>query len=358
MSKAYRQRAVLLSLLCVVLGSLAAYGRGLDGTLDLIRLPISTVPVIVKAGEHFDLTIASSAPVEEMRVALYQGPNQKVVFTHAATETPLQPKEGSLTVQIAVPPDTVPGLYSLSARVNPGGRNDTSERAVKVVGDWPASYRFAHVTDVHIGRAEPPLRDEVFRRTASEINKLGVDFVLLTGDLTDNGTPEQFRRFLEILDHFDAPTFAVPGNHDRGGATASGGDDIYGRYCGPGSYAFDFGTHRYLGLDTRWQGEFLVPPGQRAWLEAQLARPQPSCGVAFSHRISDSEYPYFEEQLPPKNYRLFLYGHTHRDGIKWIGPRRLILLNTSQALNGTYDVVKIEADAVVAIDHVHRVSND
>lgn len=358
MSKAYRQQAVLLSLLCVVVGSLAAYGRGLDGTLDLIRLPSSTVPVIVKAGEHFDLTIASSASVAAMRVALYQGPDQKVVFTHAATEPPMQPKEGLLTVQITVPPDTAPGVYGLSARVNPGRRNDTSERAVKVVGDWPASYRFAHVTDVHIGRADPPLRDEVFRRTAAEINRLGVDFVLLTGDLTDNGTPEQFRRFVEILDNFDAPTFAVPGNHDRGGGAAPGGDDIYGRYCGPGNFAFDFGTHRYLGLDTSWQEEFLIPPGQRAWLEAQLERPQPSFGAVFSHRISASEYPYFQEQLPARNYRLFLYGHTHNDGIKWIGPKRLILLNTSQELNGTYDVMKIEADAVVVIDHVHRASND
>jgi len=353
------RRLTIAWLLLVVVACFAASARNLDGTLGLINRPISTVPAIVKAGDSFDVTVSGSEAVEEMRVALYQGPKQTPVFTHPREKPPLQPKEGLLTIQAAVPKETPPGLYSLSVRLNPGRKTDTAERAVKVLAEWPQSYSFAHVTDVHIGRQDPPFRDEVFKRTASEINRLAVDFILITGDITDNGTPDEYRRFIALLDSFDAPTFVTAGNHDRGeGAQFGAPGSIYERYCAPGNYAFDLGSHRYLCLDTRWEYEFLVFPAHRAWLEAQLNRPNPSLGVAFSHRISDQEYPYFQEQLPAHNYGLFVYGHTHDDGIQWIGPKRLMLLNTSQELLGTYNVVKISGDQVAAIDHHHRACAD
>ena len=353
------RRCVPFCLLLLVLASLDASARNLDGTLGLILRPISTVPTMVKAGGNFEVAVAADQPLEELRVALYQGPNETVVLAHSRQQPPLQPKEGTIAVQAAVPAGTAPGLYHLSVRADPGRRRDTAERAVKVVGEWPESYSFAHVTDVHIGREDPPLRDEVFKRTASEVNRLGVDFVIITGDLTDRGTPEQYRRFLELLDSFEAPTFVAPGNHDRGeGGQFGAASNIYERYCGPGNYAFDLGRHRYLCLDTRWQDEFRILPAYSAWLDAQLQRPNPSLGIVFSHRISEAEYPYYQDQLPAHNYWLYVYGHTHRDGIKWVGPKRLVLLNTSQELVGTFDVVKIAGDQVAGIDHFHRASAD
>jgi len=341
------------------LTSLGASARNLDGTLGLIVRPISTVPTIVRAGDGFEVTIRADRPVEEMRVLLYQGSDATMLVAHSRQEPPLEPKEGLVTVPVTVAGTVRPGLYNLYVRADPGGRSDTAERAVKVVAEWPDRYSFAHVTDVHIGRQDPPLRDQVFRRTASEINRLGVDFVLITGDLTDQGTPEQYRLFLQLLDHFDVPTFVTPGNHDRGENARFGApDNIYERYCGPGNYAFDFGRHRYLCLDTRWEDEFLVFPAYRAWLEAQLQRSDPALGVVFSHRISDAEYPYYEEQLPAHNYRLYMYGHTHDDGIEWIGPRRLMLVNTSQELLSTYSVWTIAGDDAVAMRHYHRAASD
>jgi len=339
--------------------SLAASARNLDGTLGLIMRPVSTVPTIVKAGDAFELTIRADQPIQEMRVLMYRGPEVTPVLTHTREQPALEPKDGAVTVRVTAPATMQPALYNLYLRADPGRRSDTAERAVKVVGEWPDTYSFAHVTDVHIGREDPPLRDQVFRRTASEINRLGVDFVLITGDLTDQGTPEQYRTFLQLLDHFDAPTFVTPGNHDRGeNAQFGGADNIYERYCGPANYAFDFGRHRYLSLDTRWQDEFLVFPAYHAWLEAQLQRPDPALGCVFSHRIADAEYPYYEEQLPAHNYRAYVYGHTHDDVIDWIGPRRLMLINTSEEMRSTYSVVTAANDQVVSIRHYHRPSSD
>jgi hypothetical protein len=339
--------------------SLVACARNLDGTLGLIMRPVSTVPAIVKVGDSFEVVLRADRPVEELRVMLYRGPEATPVVTHTRQQPPLEPKDGLIAVRAATSATMQPGLYNLYLRADPGRRSDTAERAVKVVGEWPETYSFAQVTDVHIGRDDPPLRDQVFRRTASEINRLGVDFVVLTGDLTDQATPEQYRTFLHLLDHFEAPTFVTPGNHDRGEKDQFGAaDNIYERYCGPANYAFDFGRHRYLGLDTRWQDEFLVFPTYRAWLETQLQRPDPAFGLVFSHRIAAAEYAYYQEQLPAHNYRVYMYGHTHRDVIQWIGPQRLMLVNTSEELLSSYDVLTVSGDQVVSIRHYHRPASD
>ena len=357
MTRCLARSRLSFCVLILVVACCAVSARNLDGTLGLIARPISTVPTIVKAGDAFEVTIRADQPVEEMRVVLYRGPDQTIIFTQTQQQSPLAPKDGVVAVMATVPATVQPGLYNLLVAARPQRKFDTAERAVKVVAAWPDTYSIAHVTDVHIGRQDPPFRDQVFLRTASEINRLGLDFVLITGDLTDQGTPEQYRLFLQLLDHFEVPTFVTPGNHDRGPDAAFGKPDpIYERYCGPANYAFDFGGHRYLGLDTRWSDEFLVYPAYRAWLEAQLQRPDPALGVAFSHRISDAEYPVYEQQLPAHHYRMYMYGHTHDDAIDWIGPHRLLLVNTSQEVMSTYDVLRIAADQVVQIRHFHRPS--
>jgi predicted phosphodiesterase len=357
MTRCHSRLRVFLCVLLLAATCLAASARNLDGTLGLIMRPISTVPTIVKAGEAFDLAIRADQPVQDMRVLMYLGPQMTPLLSHTREQPPLEPKDGVVTVQVTVPNTVQPALYNLYVRADPPRRGDTAERAVKVISQWPDTYSFAHVTDVHIGRQDPPFRDQVFKRTASEINRLGVDFVLLTGDLTDQGTPEQYRLFLQLLDNFDVPTYTTPGNHDRGeNAGFDKPNPIYERYCGPANYTFDFGRHRYVSLDTRWEDEFLVFPTYRAWLEAQLQRSNPALGVAFSHRISDAELPFYEEQLPAHNYKMYVYGHTHDDVIDWVGARRLMLVNTSQELMSTYNVLRISADDVVQIRHFHRPS--
>lgn len=44
-----------------------------------------------------------------------------------------------------------------------------------------------------------------------------IDAVLVTGDLTDRGTPAEFNRFLDLIEELPAPVLAIPGNHDARG---------------------------------------------------------------------------------------------------------------------------------------------
>ncbi|MGZ5369792.1 MAG: metallophosphoesterase, partial [Aeromicrobium sp.] len=42
-----------------------------------------------------------------------------------------------------------------------------------------------------------------------------LDAVLLTGDLTDHGTTDEYDRLVAQLARLPCPWFALPGNHDR-----------------------------------------------------------------------------------------------------------------------------------------------
>ena len=48
----------------------------------------------------------------------------------------------------------------------------------------------------------------------TEINNLGPDMIILTGDITNNGYLVEFEQAKNYLEMFEAPLFAIPGNHD------------------------------------------------------------------------------------------------------------------------------------------------
>ena len=73
--------------------------------------------------------------------------------------------------------------------------------------------RLAILSDVHVtpGNAnEGKLREAV-----AEINAADVDAVMLTGDLTNEGSDEQLRNIKGILDGIRHPFYIIPGNHEN-----------------------------------------------------------------------------------------------------------------------------------------------
>ena len=94
------------------------------------------------------------------------------------------------------------GTYALEAVAE--GRTDTNARAVFVTHPMP-DYPVVHLSDVHIGRPNrDPAPEAVFRRLLEQINGIRAAFVLITGDLTEGGEPEQFQEFLTLLEALQA----------------------------------------------------------------------------------------------------------------------------------------------------------
>lgn len=71
--------------------------------------------------------------------------------------------------------------------------------------------KIAHVSDIHFGRiAYPHILDALI----NDVAQADVDFVAVSGDLTQRALHKQFREAAAFLNRFTAPFMVVPGNHD------------------------------------------------------------------------------------------------------------------------------------------------
>lgn len=75
-------------------------------------------------------------------------------------------------------------------------------------------YRFGVISDIHIGKYDG---ENDFIRAIRFFESQEVDFVVITGDLTNNGTEEEIIEYKRIKDELNVsfPIYACRGNHDR-----------------------------------------------------------------------------------------------------------------------------------------------
>ena len=124
---------------------------------------------------------------------------------------------------------------------------------------------FIHITDAHIvapGALAYGHLDTAtaLQRAVETINEKlllldGIDCVIVTGDLTDHGTPEEYAHFAAIMAELNLPWQAVPGNHDRRGAMrAAFAAADWMPADGPIHCVRDFGPFSVIDLDTLLEG--------------------------------------------------------------------------------------------------------
>ena len=85
--------------------------------------------------------------------------------------------------------------------------------AILLVSSTVYAQKFAILSDIHVtpGNAnEGKLKEAVV-----EINASDVDAVLMTGDLTNEGSDVQLRNVKSILDGITKPLYVIPGNHEN-----------------------------------------------------------------------------------------------------------------------------------------------
>lgn len=156
------------------------------------------------------------------------------------------------------------------------------------LGRYPAArHVIAHVSDTHLLAGGAPLggvADTVtaVERTTTQLGRLGgaLDAIVVTGDVTDIGEPDAYRRVRSALEPIAEATGArlvwVMGNHDERAAFRSELLDEPGTDQ-PVHHVVQLGGLRLIALDTSVPGYHhgALDTTSLAWLDAVLAEPAP-----------------------------------------------------------------------------------
>ncbi|MEB3370971.1 metallophosphoesterase [Saccharopolyspora mangrovi] len=170
-----------------------------------------------------------------------------------------------------------------------------------------------------------------------------VSALLLTGDLTDDGSPAAYRRLRELVEpaaeELGAHVIYVMGNHDE--RTAFRNELLAEAATGPHDAVHWVGGVRIVVLDTTTPGQHdgRLHPGQLDWLRAELEQPAPRGTVLALHhpplpsavppvhllRLYDADR--LGEVVAGTDVRIILSGHNHATGCGvlagipvWVSP--------------------------------------
>jgi 3',5'-cyclic-AMP phosphodiesterase len=222
------------------------------------------------------------------------------------------------------------------------------------------------ISDCHIGAnwdgVDP---DEALLRAVESILSLPdrPDALLVSGDLTDNGAPEEYQRVRQLLAPLDLVPHVLPGNHDQRGPLR----EAFGL---PGvgeeqaSYAVDLGPLRLLCLDSTIPGAEggSLDGGRVEWLDATLAEdPEKPTVVALHHPPLRTEIPTFERiGLAPESCAALaevvgrhpqvariVAGHVHRAIVAELAGRAVVTVPSTylqSALDFTSPKLQMRSD--------------
>jgi 3',5'-cyclic AMP phosphodiesterase CpdA len=88
--------------------------------------------------------------------------------------------------------------------------------------------RIFHFSDTHVGD-QKDYNDDVLSRLIEKINSENFDVAILTGDITQSGKEEEYKKAKKILSRIKIPLIVLPGNHDA----RSGGIHLFEKHIGP-----------------------------------------------------------------------------------------------------------------------------
>lgn len=211
---------------------------------------------------------------------------------------------------------------------------------------------FAQLTDIHIN-GDSPSQLDALKNSVQQINSTeNVDFVIVTGDLTDNGDMESMLNVKRCLNRLRMPYYVCMGNHET--TWSASGCMAYGRIFGKEHYSLDKNGVRFLFFNS---GPLLkmalghVSPGVISWAKRKIqeAKEHSMPVIAVTHYPMkegdvDNWYEVTDAFRETGNLKLFIGGHYHRlrnwdyDGIPGILMRSNLPDKEGRSGYGLYEV--------------------
>ncbi len=177
------------------------------------------------------------------------------------------------------------------------------------------SFKFAHVTDTHVGGATGA---EDLRRTVRDLNTVkDIDFVILSGDITEFGADHELKLAKQILDSLQLPWYVIPGNHD--GNWSENGANTFRTVFGGETFFFKHKGYAFMGTNSG--PNMRMSPGQiprenLVWMDSVFAaNPDKQLPLIYiNHYPQDSSLNnWFDalKRVKTRNVQLAFCGHGH-----------------------------------------------
>lgn len=220
-------------------------------------------------------------------------------------------------------------------------------------------FRFALVTDIHVTKDSLAYND--LRRTVDQINKTpDLSFVLVTGDLTEEGDRESLNKVKGLLEQLEVKYYAVSGNHET--KWSESGSTDFGHIFGSERFKFQYNGYTFLGFGT---GPIIrmmdghVAPQDITWLENEFssAKNDTPFILVTHYPLLDGDVDNWYEvtDLARKyNVKVVLGGHYHRnklffyDGIPAIINRSNLRDKTDD--RGGYSLYEVTSDSIIVYE--------
>ena len=220
-------------------------------------------------------------------------------------------------------------------------------------------FKFALVTDTHIGN---PNNDEDLQRTVDDINQNmpEIEFVIVSGDVTEFGSDEELTIAKNILDKLNVPTYVIPGNHDSNWSES--GTNSFLKIFGTETFGFEHNGYKFFGLPSG--PNMRMSPGQIpregiTWFKEQLEQTDKDTPIVFVNHypMDNSLNNWFEvmDALKPYNVKVFLCGHGHNNRkYNFEGVDAAMLRSNLRAKDeyGGYNIVTVTQDSIIFQERV------
>jgi len=165
---------------------------------------------------------------------------------------------------------------------------------------------FVALADVHSWYDE--LQD-----ATQKINHLKkVSFVVVCGDITDEGLAKEFEWYNRVMKNLKTPYITIIGNHDY----RSNGSVVYKKMFGSTNFTFNIGNYHFIGFDdVVWENNNTPPDFN--WLNSNLLDTTSVFEVVFAHippwtdqlDLDTTELTALLTKKP--NHVLAVHGHLH-----------------------------------------------
>jgi Icc-related predicted phosphoesterase len=177
-----------------------------------------------------------------------------------------------------------------------------------------AQFKYVLLSDSHIGASTG---EEDLRRTIADINSQNdLDFVIITGDITEMGTNEELKLAKSIYATLKIPYYILPGNHDTGWSESGGVSFI--KEFGYDKFTFDHKGYRFIGCAS---GPYVrmsdghIPRDATVWLTELLKKTPKNMPIIFANHypLDNGLDNWYEvtDLLKKRNVQYVICGHWH-----------------------------------------------